>query len=75
MQSTWGSFAAILEIAIARSVDVLARAFDFFEATDADAPRALDSLRALLHDGTIDPQGDDVDLDAPFVGAPLAPLS
>jgi hypothetical protein len=72
LHGPWGTFDAVLKIAIARSVDVLSRAFDFFEATDADAPRAHGALRELLHDGTIDPQGDDVDLDVPFAVAPLA---
>jgi hypothetical protein len=67
LNGLWGAFDAVLEIAIARSVDVIARAFDFFDATDADAARAREALAKLLPEGTIDPQGDAVDLDAPFV--------
>jgi hypothetical protein len=72
LAGAWGAFDAILTVAISRSVDVIARAFDFYEATDADAPRARDALSALLHEGTIDPLGENVDLDVPFVAAPLS---
>ncbi len=66
----WGAFDAVLAGAIERSVDVLERAWAVFEAsTDADAARAAHALRALLAPGSIDPAGEDLSLDAPFVPA------
>jgi hypothetical protein len=38
----------------------------FLEATTADVPRARAHLASLLPRGTIDPQGDEVDLGVPY---------
>ena len=66
----WGSFPEILQVAIDQSVDVLDAAWSLFEADNASVDQAGMHLASLLPDGTIDPQGEDVDLNAPFVPVP-----
>jgi hypothetical protein len=63
----WGAFPAHLEDAIEASVVVLNAAGACLEASDDDAPAAFAALDAVLPPGTIDPAGEDVDLDRPFV--------
>ncbi len=62
----WGSFEAALASAIDRSVAVLGAAGAVLDADERDASRAAAELDRLLPPGTIDPQGDAVDLERPF---------
>ncbi len=69
----WGDFATHLAAAIEASVVVINAAGAVLDATDRDADAATAALARVLPAGTIDPAGDDVDLDRPFaVALPLA---
>jgi hypothetical protein len=62
----WGTFDTLLEQAIAASLEVIEAAGAVLEATTADAPRARAQLAMKLPRGTIDPQGQAVDLGTPY---------
>jgi hypothetical protein len=62
----WGSFATHLDSAIQASVPVINAAAACLDATERDATAALAALDDLLPPGTIDPAGEDVDLERPF---------
>jgi hypothetical protein len=73
LHGPWGSFDELLEAAITRSLAVLEAAGAVLDATtDADAAAARRALTAVLPAGTIDPQGDDLDLARPVHLAALA---
>lgn len=63
----WGTFETALEAAVTLSLEVLDAAGAVLEADDRDAVSAQAQLAALLPPGTIDPSGDEVELDRPFV--------
>ncbi|HWO17903.1 MAG TPA: zinc dependent phospholipase C family protein [Kofleriaceae bacterium] len=67
LRGAWGTFEALLEDAIAASIPVVNAAGAVLEAGDSgtDAATARARLAALLPDGTIDPQGDALDLARP----------
>jgi len=65
LHGAWGTFEALLADAIARSIDVINAAGAVLEAGDRDAAAARSTLDALLPAGTIDPQGDELDLARP----------
>jgi hypothetical protein len=65
LRGPWGAFDALLEDAIAASVAVVNAAGAVLEAEDRDASAATAALARLLPAGTIDPQGDTLDLDRP----------
>lgn len=62
----WGAFDGVLEDAIAASIPVLEAAEAVLEATGADVHAARAALAGKLPRGTIDPQGEDVDLERPY---------
>lgn len=66
LHGTWGSFERSLEDAIAASVVVLDAAGAVLDAAPGDAEAARAQLGSLLPRGTIDPQGEDIDLGAPY---------
>jgi hypothetical protein len=65
LRGAWGTFEALLEDAIAESVAVVNAAGAVLEAGDRDVHAARAALAALLPIGTIDPQGDALDLARP----------
>ncbi|HSK02769.1 MAG TPA: zinc dependent phospholipase C family protein [Kofleriaceae bacterium] len=65
LHGAWGTFASLLEAAVAESVAVVNAAGAVLEAGDRDAPAALAALAARLPAGTIDPQGTALDLGRP----------
>lgn len=65
LRGPWGAFDALLGDAIAASVAVVNAAGAVLEAGERDAAAALAALAALLPAGTIDPQGDALELDGP----------
>ncbi len=67
LHGPWGTFASALEVAVTHSVDVLAAAGQFLDADERDVEAARSALDALLPPGTIDPQGEAVDLEQPYV--------
>lgn len=67
LEGSWGTFEAHLAKAIEGSVAVLDAAWSWFTATDSDAEAAARAFGERLAEGTIDPSGEEVDLDAPFV--------
>lgn len=70
LEGSWGRFEALLEAAVTRSVEALERAWACFEAASPpERERADAALLALLPPGTIDPDGAEVDLAAPFTPA------
>jgi hypothetical protein len=69
LAGSWGSFAAHLATAIQASVPVINAAGACLDAGAGDAPAAFAALDDLLPPGTIDPAGDEIDLDRPFVVA------
>ncbi len=62
----WGTFAAQLEHAVAASVTVLDAVGAVLAASATDVHAARAALASRLPRGTIDPQGEDVDLAVPF---------
>ncbi|MBA3393900.1 MAG: zinc dependent phospholipase C family protein [Deltaproteobacteria bacterium] len=62
----WGTFAAQLEHAVAASVTVLEAVGAALDASPTDVHAARAALASRLPRGTIDPQGEDVDLAVPF---------
>lgn len=67
LQAAWGSFEAILELAIAASVEVLDVAYRACVASPDDIDASMAELRRFLTPGTIDGMGEKVDLGVPFV--------
>jgi Zinc dependent phospholipase C len=65
----WGDFAAHLAAAIEASVPIINAAGAVLDASLRDVAAARAALDRLLPAGTIDPQGDEVDLDRPFAVA------
>lgn len=66
LHGAWGTFAASLEAAIAASLPVLDAAGAVLDASGADVERARQLLARLLPVGTIDPQGEELDLTRPL---------
>ncbi|MBS2014206.1 MAG: hypothetical protein JST00_15060 [Deltaproteobacteria bacterium] len=67
LSGTWGRFEAILSQAIQGSLVPLERAWALYEASERDETRARAALLDVLPLGSIDPQGEDVDLERPYV--------
>lgn len=65
----WGTFAGHLAAAVDASLVVLDAAGAVLDADDHDAEAAFAALARVLPPGTIDPQGDEVDLRRPFAVA------
>jgi hypothetical protein len=65
LHGPWGTFEALLEAAIRRSLAVLEAAGAVLDATTGDLERARRALTAQLPAGTIDPQGTELDLTRP----------
>ena len=65
LHGSWGSFESLLEHAVARSVAVLNAAGAMLEVGDHDLGAARAALTRLLPAGTIDPQGEHLDLTRP----------
>lgn len=63
----WGDIESALAAAVERSVAALEAVGGVLDATDADEPDACARLFEVLPRGTIDPQGENVSLDVPFV--------
>jgi len=72
LHGAWGSFDALLEAAITRSIGVLEAAGAVLDATSRDLDGARRALAAVLPAGTIDPQGSELDLARPVQIAALA---
>jgi hypothetical protein len=68
----WGTFASLLDAAITTSIGVLDAANAVLDASSADLEAAISALAARLPAGTIDPQGQDLDLERPIQIASLA---
>lgn len=66
LYGAWGTFASSLEAAIAASLPVLEAANAVLEAGTSDVDRARQQLARLLPAGTIDPQGEELDLSQPL---------
>lgn len=62
LHGAWGTFEARLEAAIARSVEIVNAAGAVLDAGERDAAAATAALNALLPPGTIDPQGEELEL-------------
>lgn len=69
LHGPWGSFESLLGAAIAASIPVIEAAGAVLDAIAADLDRAHRELDALLPAGTIDPQGDELDLARPVAMA------
>ena len=69
LTGAWGSFDGLLADAVHASLAVLDAAGAVLDATDPEAEPAREALAALLPPGTIDPAGEAVDLERPFVVA------
>ncbi len=67
LHGAWGTFRSALETAVNRSLPVLAAAGHVLDADERDVAAAVAALADLLPAGTIDPQGDELDLERPFV--------
>jgi hypothetical protein len=65
LRGAWGTFEALLEDAIAESIAVVNAAGAVLEAGARDLEAARAALAARLPSGTIDPQGDALDLGRP----------
>jgi hypothetical protein len=65
LHGAWGTFEALLDDAIAGSIDVVNAAGAVLGAGDRDAAAAQAALAGRLPAGTIDPQGDALDLARP----------
>jgi hypothetical protein len=66
LYGTWGTFSSLLEHAVAASLAVLDAAGDVLDASPTDVHRARAALASRLPRGTIDPNGQHVDLARPF---------
>lgn len=67
LSGTWGTFDDILARTVEGTLPALDRAWAFYEATASDAATARGALLDVLPLGSIDPQGEEVDLAASFV--------
>ena len=65
LRGAWGTFEALLDAAIAGSIEIVNAAGAVLEAGDRDADAARATLAGLLPPGTIDPQGTALDLARP----------
>lgn len=72
LHGPWGTFESLLEAAVAGSIGVLDAAGAVLEAGIADVDDACAALAIRLPAGTIDPQGDHLDLARPVRIASLA---
>jgi len=72
LHGAWGTFAGLLEAAVATSIGVLEAAGAVLDATSRDLDGACRALAAVLPAGTIDPQGSELDLERPVQIAALA---
>jgi hypothetical protein len=72
LHGPWGSFERLLEAAIASSVGVIEAAGAVLDAGPGDVEAARRALAVTLPAGTIDPQGDELDLDRSVQIASLA---
>lgn len=66
LHGEWGTFPALFEQAVAISLTVLHAVGAILDATTADVHAARAHLASRLPRGSIDPAGDDVDLDTAF---------
>lgn len=66
LHGPWGTFESLLEEAVAASLAVIEDANAVLDASAADLDRACGSLAARLPAGTIDPQGEHLDLSRPI---------
>ncbi|HTJ45809.1 MAG TPA: hypothetical protein VL463_27085 [Kofleriaceae bacterium] len=66
LHGAWGDFEALLERAIAASIPALEAAAAVLDATTRELEAARAALARVLPPGSIDPMGEDVDLNAPF---------
>ncbi len=62
LHGTWGTFESSLEDAVAASVEVINAAGALLDASPRDVPAARSQLASLLPRGSIDPQGEEIDL-------------
>ena len=69
LHGAWGSFPTHLARAIDASIAVINAAGACLEASERDVAAAFAALDTVLPPGTIDPAGEDVDLERPFVVA------
>lgn len=65
LSGRWGSFEPLLAAAVTASIGVLEAASAVLDAGASELERAHQALAARLPSGTIDPQGEDLDLDRP----------
>jgi hypothetical protein len=72
LHGPWGTFESLLEAAVAGSIGVLDAAGAVLEASTSDVDDAYRALATRLPAGTIDPQGDHLDLTQPVRIASLA---
>jgi hypothetical protein len=72
LRGPWGTFESLLESAITSSITVLDAANAVLDASSADVASARRALAIELPPGTIDPQGNDLDLERPVQIASLA---
>jgi hypothetical protein len=72
LRGAWGAFSLILEEAIVASIAVINATGEVLEASDRDHAAAVGALERVLPPGSIDPDGTDVDLDAPYAITLLA---
>ncbi|HEY2410063.1 MAG TPA: hypothetical protein VGI10_28865 [Polyangiaceae bacterium] len=69
MRGSWGTFASALESAVASSVRVINAVWAAIEAPSGDRDAALALVAQVLPLGSIDPDGGDAELDAPYVAS------
>lgn len=72
LHGPWGTFASLLESAVASSIGVLDAAGAVLDASSTDVAAARRALASKLPAGTIDPQGAALDLGRPVQIASLA---
>jgi hypothetical protein len=72
LYGAWGTFESLLDAAVAGSIGVLDAAGAVLDASTADVEAAFRALEVRLPAGTIDPQGDHLDLARPVRIASLA---
>jgi hypothetical protein len=72
LRGPWGTFESLLEAAITTSIGVLEAASAVLDASSTDVDAARRALATKLPPGTIDPQGNDLDLERPVQIASLA---
>lgn len=72
LRGPWGTFESLLDAAVATSIGVLEAAGAVLDASSTDVDAAREALAAKLPAGSIDPQGDHLDLAQPVRIASLA---